>query len=116
MRTHRELIEQCSTLYLDNLEQCLRLKPNMNDIFTSTNESTPGLCEWTRSVLLNCENVCATHSSSILFITLVSLSHFTNGSMYIHWKEASMLKNINLFGLIVGLSGENIFFYFVICE
>ena len=111
MGTHREVLEQASTFYLDNLEQCLRYKPDMNDIFISTTQSTKGLCEWTRLVLLNCENICATHSSSILFISLISMSHFTSGSMYMHWKEASSLKNINLFGLIIGLSGASILFF-----
>ncbi|CAM4989715.1 unnamed protein product, partial [Rotaria socialis] len=53
MGTHREVLELASAAYLDNLEQCLRYKPDMNDIFISKNESTKGLCEWTRSVLLN---------------------------------------------------------------
>ena len=106
MGTSRELLDQTSLLYLENMEQCLR--HSINSIFNSTNEATKNLYEWTRLVLTNCENVCATNASGILFVSLISLSHFMQNSMFIHWKESNGLNNINLFGLVVGLSGENI--------
>ena len=108
MGSHRELLEQASLLYLDNIDECIRHRADINVIFNpnSGDRSTKELYEWTCSTLLNSENVSATNASGILFVCLVSISHFTQKSMYIHWKEASGLKNINLFGLIVGLSGE----------
>ena len=106
MTTQRELLEQASLLYLDNSEECIRYRPDINDIFTSAEETTNELYTWTRSVLKNCENVSATHASGILFVSLISLSHFSQNSCYVHWKESSELRNINLFGLVVGLSGN----------
>lgn len=113
MGTHKELLEQGSVLYLDNIDQCNRCRPDINIIFDTTEETTKELYEWTHNVLSNCENVYATHASGILFVTLISLSHFTENSMYIHWKEGSSLKNTNLLGLIVGLSGEKIIYFYV---
>ncbi|CAF1250885.1 unnamed protein product [Rotaria magnacalcarata] len=104
MGSQHELLELASLLYLENLEQCIRYRANIDNIFRTDDDATKELCEFSRAVLSNIENICATHASGILFSVLVSLSHFTQKSMYIHWKEVSGLKNINLFGLIVGLS------------
>jgi hypothetical protein len=112
MISYRELLEQASTLYLENMETCVRHRADVDAIFDISNGSTRELYEWTRLVFSNLEHVCATHSSGILFISLISLSHFTQKSMYTHWKESNSLKNINLFGLVVGLSGKDIFFCF----
>jgi hypothetical protein len=100
MDSHRLLSDQASIFYLDNIEECIRYQVNVNNIFNSSDETTKELYEWTRSVLNNCENVWATHVSGILFASLISLSHFTQNSTYLHWKQATGLKNINLFGLI----------------
>jgi hypothetical protein len=100
MGSHRLLSDQASIFYLDNIEECIRYQVNVNNIFNSSDETTKELYEWTRSVLNNCENVWATHVSGILFASLISLSHFTQNSTYLHWKQATGLKNINLFGLI----------------
>jgi hypothetical protein len=98
------------------LTKCIRHRADINTIFDTTEEATKELYKWIRHVLSNCENVCSIHASGILFVTLVSLSHFTQNSMYVHWKEAGGLKNINLFGLIVGLSGERIHCFFYLYE